>query len=373
MQACIPTTMRAVVLTGHGGIDKLVYREDVPTPAPGPGEVLIQVAACGINNTDINTRTAWYSADVQTGITETGGKQGFDNYQDRDATWGGKPLSFPRIQGADIAGHIVAVGVGLDAARIGERVITDGWLRDPGDPLNPSKAGYFGSERDGGYAQYATIPATNAHPVNCDLSDIELAAINVAYTTAENLLTKVRLDKGESILITGASGGVGTAMIQLAKRRGARVIAMASPAKFDVLRALGADACLARDNHDVRAALRVAGELDTVDVVGDVVGGPAFAGIIDALRPGGRYGISGAIAGPEVGLNLRHLIYRDLEFYGATFLPPVVFANLVSYVEQGEIRPLIAKTFPLQDLGAAQAEFIEKRHVGNFVIVIDAA
>ena len=362
--------MRAVVLTGHGGIDKLDYRKNYPTPSPAVGEVLIRVSACGINNTDINTRTAWYSAQVQDGITKAGGNKGFERFGVGDATWRGKPLDFPRIQGADVAGQIVAVGAGVAPSRVGERVITDGWLRDPSDPANPAKAGYFGSERDGGYAEFTTIPAENAHTVRCDLSDVELATFNVAYATAENLLTKVRLGAGETILITGASGGVGSAMVQLANCRNARVVAMTTPEKFDALRAVGAHACIDRDTPDVTAALLAAGERANVDVVGDVVGGPAFRRVIDALRAGGRYGTSGAIAGPEVTLNLRHLIYRDLEFHGATFLVPSVFETLVRYIEAGQLRPLVARTFPLEQLGEAQRAFIEKHHTGNFVVTI---
>jgi len=362
--------MRAVVLTGHGGIDKLEYREAYPTPRPALGEVLIKVSACGINNTDINTRTAWYSADVTDGITVAGGSRGFAEFDTVDATWGGKPLEFPRIQGADVAGYIVAVGEGVSDSRIGERIITDGWLRDAKEPLNPEKATYLGSERDGGYAEYTTIPTENAHCVECDLSDVELASFNAAYATAENLLTKTRLTAGETILVTGASGGVGSAMIQLAKCRDARVIAVTTRTKFEELRRIGADACIDREESDFRSALRAAGENETVDVVGDVVGGRAFGAVIETLRLGGRYGTSGAIAGPQVSLNLRHLIYRDLEFHGATFLVPKVFADLIRYIEQGRLRPLVAKTFLLHELGIAQAEFIEKRHTGKFVMII---
>ena len=109
-----PPTMRAVVLTGHGGLDKLAYREDWPTPAPGPGDVLIKVGACGLNNTDINTRTAWYSKTVTEGITDAGGKEGFAAADAATGSWSNKPVAFPRIQGADVAGRIVAVGPGVD-------------------------------------------------------------------------------------------------------------------------------------------------------------------------------------------------------------------------------------------------------------------
>ena len=366
----VPEVMKAMVLVGHGGIEKLEYREDYPTPTPCAGEVLVEVKACGINNTDINTRTAWYSTIVKEGVTNSGAKKGFGSYHLSDATWGGRPLELPRIQGADAVGCIVAVGEGVSSTRLGERVMVDGWLRDPQDISNPSKARFFGSECDGGFAQFATLPSQNAYSVNCELSNVELATFGAAYSTAENLLRKTRLRENETLLVTGASGGVGGAMIQLAKCRGARVIALTSRAKFDSVSELGADVCIDRDERDLPAALRDAKELETVDVVGDVVGGGLFGRLIDVLRPGGRYGTSGAIAGPEVAFNLRHLIYRDLEFYGATFQAQDIFAIVVRYIEQGAIKPIVAKTFPLFELGRAQTEFIEKQHTGNFVIEI---
>ena len=112
----LPETMRAVVLTGHGDIDKLVYHEDWPTPKPGPGEVLIRVQACGLNNTDVNTRTAWYSK----GVSENTTGAGFDTADDDDASWGGAEITFPRIQGADVAGTVVALGEGADPGPHGQ-------------------------------------------------------------------------------------------------------------------------------------------------------------------------------------------------------------------------------------------------------------
>ncbi|MGI9408393.1 MAG: alcohol dehydrogenase catalytic domain-containing protein, partial [Hyphomicrobiaceae bacterium] len=167
----IPETMRAVVLTGHGDLDKLVFHDDWPTPQPGPGEVLIKVHACGLNNTDVNTRSGWYSK----GTTEatTGGE--LSGVEDDDATWGGQPLTFPRIQGADVAGSVVAVGEGADAGLIGKRVLIDTWLRNWDDPMNPAHVGYYGSECDGGYADYTKIDQRHVHPIESDLSDAELA------------------------------------------------------------------------------------------------------------------------------------------------------------------------------------------------------
>ncbi len=222
----IPAQMRAAVLTGHGGLDKLEFRNDVPVPQPVAGEVLIAVGACGMNNTDINTRAAWYSRSV-TEATGGGGADGFAAAQESDSTWSGAGLRFPRIQGADVAGRIVAVGTGVAAARVGERVLVDPWLRDPENPGDRAKAGYLGSERDGGFAEYTTVPAVNAIAIESAHSDAELATFPCSSSTAEHMLAKARLGSGETLLVTGASGGVGSALVQLGKRRGAQVIAVA--------------------------------------------------------------------------------------------------------------------------------------------------
>ena len=156
-QMNLPETMVAVLLIGHGGLDKLSYRTDVPVPRPGPGEVLIRVTAAGINNTDINTRTAWYSKSVDAD-TDAGGRDGFADAADSDGSWSGAPLSFPRIQGADVCGHVVAVVAGVDAARIGERVPVRNMLRAPVD-FRPYECWTLGSECDGGFAQLCVAPA----------------------------------------------------------------------------------------------------------------------------------------------------------------------------------------------------------------------
>ncbi len=363
----VPETMRAVVLTGHGGLDKLEYREDWPTPIPGPGEVLVRVGACGLNNTDINTRTAWYSKTVTEGISDAGGKQGFDGADAAAGSWGSARITFPRIQGADVAGRIAAVGDGVDPQRIGERVLLDPWLLAVGDWLDTSHSMYLGSECDGGYADYAKIRSENALRIDCELSDAELATFPCAYTTAENLTARTGLQPGETVVVNGASGGVGSAAIQLCRLRGARVIAIASPAKAGLLEALGADRVIDRDHADLEQAIREAAG-GPVDVALDVVGGKSFMPLIGALRQGGRFSSSGAIAGPLVEFDLRQLVYKDLQLTGATIVPPGTMRRLVGLVEQGLLRPLLAQTFPLRELGRAQEAFLQKRHVGNIVV-----
>lgn len=356
----LPPTMRAMVTMGHGDLDVMVLHEDWPRPDPAAGEVLIRVGACGLNNTDVNTRSGWYSK----AVTEATTGGAFESVSDEDPTWGGAPIRFPRIQGADVCGHIVAVGAGVDAGRIGERVITDNWLRDADDPLDMNKSGYFGSERDGGFAEYTTIPATNALAVTSDLTDAELATFSCSYSTAEGMLTRAGVGPDDTVLVPGASGGVGGALVQLAKRRGARVIAMASEAKHADVTALGADRVLGRAPADLRAVLGA----DRVTVVADVVGGANWPNLIDVLERGGRYVCSGAIAGPMVSLDLRTLYLRDLTFFGSTVIDPEVTENLIRYIQEGEIRPALAATYPLEELRDAQAAFIEKRHTGNIVV-----
>ena len=352
----IAANMRAVLLTGHGGYDKLNFRDDVPVPNPGPNDVLIRVAAAGVNNTDINTRIGWYSKAVAE-ATDVGAASGIADAQDDG--WSGAAFQFPRIQGADACGRIVAVGDNVDPARIGERVLVEPVFRGASrfDIL------YFGSEVDGGFADYTCVPSLHAHRVNSELSDIELASFPCAYGTAENILTRINLQAGERVLITGASGGVGSAAVQLAKRRGAEVTAIAADAKAEIVRSLGTSRVVPRD-----ANLEALFGQEYFDAAVDIVGGAQFGAILNVLKRGGRYGVSGAISGPIVDLDLRTLYLKDLRLIGCTVLEPDVFANLVSYIERGEVRPLVAATYDLSDIVKAQEAFLTKQHVGKIVL-----
>ncbi len=349
----VPETMRACVLTGMGGLDKLEFRAAWPTPSPGAGEVLVRVLACGLNNTDVNVRKGWYSRNGP-----------------RPKAWDGSNIAFPRVQGADVAGTVVAMGRRVDHLQPGQNVLIDPWLRDWDDPDNPAKCGYFGSERDGGFADYVVVGGRNVHAIESDLSSAELATFATSYVTAENMLDRARVAGGDTVLITGASGGVGSALIQLAKRRKARTVALCGADKHHEVTAVGADAVLPRNPPDLNEALREAIGDQHVDVVADVVGGPTWPRLIELLAHRGRYTCSGAIAGPQVGLDLRNLYLRDLTFTGATITPPGLFARLVRYIEAGEVRPLLAAVYPLEKLREAQQAFMEKRHVGSIVVTM---
>ena len=363
----LPAVMRAALLLGTGGPEMLVVRDDVGVPRPGPGDVLVRVAACGMNNTDINTRVGWYSRAVTAATTG----DGFAEAEAHDSGWGRRGLAFPRIQGADISGVVVAAGEGADAGLIGHRVLVDPWLRDRERPDDRELAAYLGSERDGGFAEYCTVPGENVYPVSTGLSDTELASFACSWSTAEHMLHRSGVRSGESIAVPGASGGVGSALVQLAKRRGARVVAVVGASKLAGVRALGADAAVARESDDPVAAA-VSANGGSFDVVADVVGGECFSGWLHALGRGGRYVTSGAIAGPVVDLDLRTLYLNDLQLHGATVYEPQVFADLVGYIERAEVRPVVGGTYPLEEIHAAQEAFAAKRHVGSLVITVTA-
>lgn len=355
--------MKAVLLKGHGGFEQLEYREDVPVPVPRAGEVLIRVGAAGVNNTDINTRTAWYSRSVTEGTTAEAGASGFAAARSEDAGWTGSPPIFPRIQGADACGRIVAVGDGVESQRIGERVLVEPVFRVP-DTAGQTRAIYFGSECDGAFAEFARVPAAHAHTIACGLTDAELASFPCAYAAAENMLTRLNLKSGETVLVTGASGGVGSAAVQLAKRRGATVLAVASPPKAAAVASLGAAKVVAPSSDPVKEFGR-----DTIDAIVDVVGGGQFPALLEVLRRGGRYAVAGAIAGPIVDLDLRTLYLKDLRLLGCTVLEPEVFGHLVQYIEHSEIIPLLASVHPLAAVVQAQQEFLTKQRMGKIILI----
>ncbi len=393
--------MAGVLLTGHGGLDKLEYRTDLPVPQPRVGEVLVKLSAAAINNTDINTRSGWYDSSVTT-ATSQGAEQGFaSNNRDAQGTgdveskaqdgvqadggqadggradgdqvfgnsgenrsWSGAVLSFPFIQGADGCGVVVALGEGVSEDCLGKRVVLCA-MQDAGG----WKCRCLGSEMDGCYAQYVRVKFDEAYPISSTLSDAELAAIPCAYSTAEGLVQRSGVVRGEKVFITGASGGVGLAAVQLASLRGAEVTALVGKGKEEAVRESGAARVVSR-----HGCLRESMEEESVDVVIDLVGGDVTTGgcwsdILWVLRRGGRYAVSGAIAGPIVALDLRQLYLKDLTFLGCTYQGGDIFPRLMGYVERGQVRPVVAKEFPLEEVREAQRAFLKKDFVGKIVLI----
>ena len=356
----VPSAMAAVVLTGHGDLDKLVYREDFPVPVPAPGEVLIEVAACGLNNTDVLGRQGAY---------------GTDDNPDAVASWrrsaSEETLAFPRIQGTDSVGRIVAVGADVSADRIGQRVMVDFSIyNDEGDSL--ANIDYIGHGRNGGFAEYLTVPDENAHLVDNDLSDSELATFCCAYLTGEHMLDRANVQAGERVLITGASGGVGSGLIQLCRARGAIPYGLTSRVKLEAVKALGAQGVIDRDSPNLIEAAHHALEDHAVDVVADLVGGTLFNPLLQLLRPEGRYTTAGAIGGPVVELDLRTVYLKHLAIHGSSQGTRGAFKRLMHYINTGKIKPILDRQFKLSDFHQAQAYFMEKHFVGKVVVVPDA-
>ena len=352
----LPDDMLAVVTTGTGGHDRLDYTR-IPLPRPGEGEVLVRVLAAGINNTDINTRLGWYSSSVAGGT----GEADAGDAPPGEGGWNGA-TPFPLVQGTDCCGTLVAVGARGDASNVGRRVLVRPCMHPDG--FDAERTLWLGSDVDGAFAQYVRVPATEAFPVDCDWSDAELASMPCACGTAENMIERAGVSGGSRVLVVGASGGVGSAAVQLAKRRGAHVIGVTGDAKRERVLGLGADETIDREDDPLERL----GER-SVDVVVDNVAGAAFGTLLRVLKPRGRYVTSGAIAGPVVELDLRRLYLNDVTLIGTTAWDEAVFPNLVGYIERGEIRPVLERTYPLADIVAAQRAFERKEHVGKLVLI----
>jgi len=343
--------MRAAVITHHGGPDVIEVRE-VALPRPGPREVLVRVSAAGCNNTDLWTREGSY---------------GSADGSDQKAGWLG-PLDFPRIQGGDVAGVVVACGDCEKPETIGKRVLIDpANYEDSGPDARPVDV--LGSERDGGFAEYAVVPANRAHRVDdSPLTDVELAALPIAYGTALGMLERGSVTGDHTVLVTGASGSVGLAVVQLASARGARVVAVCSGDKADGVRSAGAAVIVDRRRG------RVIAEADEAvpagyDAVIDVVAGPLVGPGLGLLRAGGRWIVAGALDGWSVDLDVRRLYLANLALVGSTMHTPRIFDLLVDLARRGLVRPVIAATFDLDEVPEAQRQLAQRKHVGKLVIL----
>ncbi|GAA4708673.1 NADPH:quinone reductase [Promicromonospora umidemergens] len=344
-----PTTMRAARVAHHGGPKALEVTE-VSTPSVPAGEVLVRVGSTALNNTDLWTREGAYGRPDDPAAL---------------SGWRG-PIDFPRIQGADVAGRVVAVGSHADEGLIGRRVVIDPAIYDSDGPdANP--VGLMGSERDGGYAQYVTAPRARVHDMSASpLSDDQLAALPTAYGTALGMIERGRLRRGETVLVSGASGGVGLALIQLARARGARVLAISSGSKLGPVRQAGADEVIDRA-QDLVAQIRTAAP-EGIDVALDVVAGDLLREALPLLREGGRWVVAGALGGYEVDFDVRRLYLHNAQVIGSSMHTPRHFEMLMDMARGAEIEPVISAVFPLDRVGEAQEELARREHVGKIVL-----
>lgn len=343
--------MRAAVLTRFGGPDAVELR-DVADPRPGPGQVLVRVAAAATNNTDLWTREGAY---------------GLPGDPDARAGWLG-PVDFPRIQGADVCGRVEAAGDGVEDTLVGRRVLVDpATFEDAGDRSGrePRLVAVLGSEYDGGFAELVVVDADHVHDVSGSrLSDAELACLPIAYGTAMGMLERGSLGAGETVLVTGASGGVGLAAVQLAAARGCRVVAQTSAGKEQLVRDAGADAVVDRSGEGLADLVP-----DGLDAVIDVVAGPRVDALLPLVRDGGRWVVAGAVADPVVRLDLRRLYLGNRRLIGSTMHTAAHFAALAEEARAGSLAPRVAATYALEQIHEAHAELASRSHVGKIVVL----
>lgn len=345
----LPETMRAMRITRHGGPEVLEPAE-VAVPVPQAGEVLVEVSAVALNNTDLWTREGAY---------------GRPDDPEALSGWRG-PIDFPRIQGADVSGRVVAVGDGVDDGLVGRRVVVDPAIYDSEGP-DAQPVGLMGSERDGGYAEYVTARARQVHDVTeSPLTDDQLATLPTAYGTALGMIERGRMRKGETVLVSGASGGVGVALVQIARARGARVIAISSGSKIDAVREAGAHEVLDRA-RDIPGQVRAAAP-EGVDVALDVVAGDLVGDGLPLLSEGGRWVVAGALGGYGVAFDVRRLYLHNAQVIGSAMHTPTHFGLLMDLARQAAFRPVVAATFRLEEAAQAQEQLARRGHVGKIVM-----
>jgi alcohol dehydrogenase len=323
--------MKAALITEHGDRSKVVIGE-YPKPELHAGEVLLSVKACGLNHLDIFVRR---------GIP-------------------GRTLELPHISGGDIAGEVVEVAAGVGNVKPGDRVLID--------PLVHGEA--LGEDLRGGLSEYASVPAANCIPLPADLSYEEAAALPIAYGTAWRMLvTRGQLKPAETILILGASGGVGTAAVQIAKWAGATVIAAASSdSKLQKLKELGADYVINYSKDDFsKETWRITGKKGA-DVIVDYTGKDTWPKSIRACKKGGRILTCGATTGFEAVTDLRFVWTREINILGSNAWERSDLEKLVELVGQKKLKPIIDRVLPLDQIQEAH-RLIEEREIFGKVIM----
>ncbi|WP_091959899.1 zinc-binding dehydrogenase [Marinospirillum celere] len=363
--------MAAMLLTGHGGTDQLVYKTDVPVPELGPGEVLVKVTATAKNNTDRKAREGLYPTKDKGEVT---------SFQ----MGGSATLTFPRIQGADIAGHVVAVGEGVSEARIGQRGLLDFNLyADQRRDINLTPD-YYGHGADGGFAEYVALPSDQFYEVqNPELADAELAAMGMcSYQTALHMLRVAGVQAGERVLVTGASGGVGTALIQLCRIIGAIPYALSQQDKAEALLKLGAEAVLDRNKmDDFTGQIKQLTGNKPIDAVMDLVGGEMTDLFIDSMifdmkarTTYPRLSIAGASGGNLSEIMWTRIYLYQVQIFGVSHGTREEAEQLIDWIRGGQLKPVLHATFKLSELHQAEDYFVQRgsNYLGKIVIVPDS-
>ncbi len=341
--------MRAAVLTGHGGAEVVGYVENLPVPEPGAGEVRIKIAAAALNRLDLWVR----------------------------AGWKGLNLDFPHVIASDGAGVVDALGDGVTGFAPGDRVCIDPTIVRPDDPAlysgleNQTSIAILGEHHSGTAAEYIVLPQRNLMKMPEDFDFGEAAAVGLVGVTAwHSLITRGRLQAGESVLIVGAGGGVNSISIQIAKLAGATVYAVGSNAeKCAEAEAIGADVTINREEAPQwsRALYKLTNRRG-VDVVVDNVGAATLGQSMRACRIGGRILIVGGTSGYGFELNVAQLFARHISLIGSTMGPHRDYVAFMEQVFAGRIRAVIGARLPLSEARRAQ-DMLETNAVFGKVVL----
>jgi NADPH:quinone reductase-like Zn-dependent oxidoreductase len=340
--------MNGFLIKEHGGPEMLVWTS-LPDPEPGPGEVLLKVAAVGINHLDL-----WVRRGVQ-----------------------GHRFPLPMVPGSDITGTVVKAGPGVEAPSPQTRFMVSpgyscGRCRQclKGEQQHCHDYGIFGESCDGGYAELVVVPAMNLLPVPEHLSFAEAASMPLTFLTAWHMLVaRARVEPGQWVLIHAAASGVSSAAIQIARLFGARVIATASTeTKLDHARALGADVLVNYRTDDWVQKVRAETGRRGVEIVVDHVGAATFKGNLACLARGGTLVFCGATDGAQVQLDLRPVFFKGLSILGSTMGTLGEMAAVAELMAAGKLVPNPLTTFPLKEAARAHALLESRSVVGKLVL-----
>ncbi len=342
--------MKAVLFEQHGGPEVLQYT-DYPTPQPGPGQVLVSIKAAALNRLDLWVRTGWP----------------------------GIKLEYPHIPGADGAGEVAALGPGVTRWSVGDRVVIDGNLAC--GQCDYCKAGYdnrcrywqlLGETTRGTYAEYVVVPEENLMLIPNGFDECAAAAAALVYQTAwHSLITRGGLRPGESVLIVGASGGVNTASIQIAKYAGATVYVVGSgPQKLALAESLGADVLIDRSKEEnwSKSVYNLT-EKRGVDVVVDNVG-TTYPLSFRAAAKGGRILTVGNTGAPKIEIDNRYIFSKHLSLIGSTMAPRHDFETVMNLVFTGKLSPVIDRAYPLSEARQAQERLERGDQMGKIVLEV---
>jgi NADPH:quinone reductase-like Zn-dependent oxidoreductase len=342
--------MKAVIIEKHGGPEVLQYVE-LPTPEPGPGEVVLKLEAAALNHMDIWVRVGWP----------------------------GIKLAYPHILGADGAGEIAALGEGVSDWQVGERVVINPNLSDgeceeclAGRENRCRNWHLLGETVQGTYREYINLPARNLLRMPPGFDAHAAAAAALVYETAwHSLITRGKLQKGETVLVVGASGGVNTASIQIAKWVGAKVLVVGSNAeKLQLAESLGADLLIDRSKEENWSkAVFLATDKRGVDVVVDNVG-TTYLQSMRAARKGGRILTVGNTGSPTFEFDNRYMFAKHLALIGTTMGSNQDFEEVMGLVFEGALQPVVDKSFPLSAAQEAHKRLESGEQLGKLTLEI---